>query len=573
MNKVKLDTTKTAEIIARGKTVEQNFATLKENYMQYRRMYFMDWTKKPRNAEIDANDWRITPSPSARNEVIGIKRLLDTSEIQIKTTENNAASQNADKIERGLKQVVEVSGEGKRARILSDATLAVSLYGPCIIYAEFFQDKLQAGGLTPYAKRHIEKQARKSPAIIEVLNAEECSFEFDGGQLIHFQRRYQLRGSQIKNRWGELTSKPLKDNAEFWVRDIFTLEDRVIDVEGYGTVLAMPHKLGCIPVAIGFSGGSELFYKPEESINPFLYAKMKAGLWEGETATLTSIFTAVNMRGVLGPMYHIDGNPSSINIQYKGGARFLTTDGVGKVTPIDDRIIDPMAFKILELTDSLGGQSTVYKQTLGEGANNGTFSGLAMLSSAGKLPLVDPERALQQAFEGIFDYILYHIKTESVDNPILPPQDIPENYEIRVEFKPQLPQDDLRNATIAAQIQGLVSEEWIQQNVLQIGDSAAMRKQITKEAIYKAIVGRMVENPQFMDGMVSQVMGQQGQGQPPQPGQPGPQMPGQPAMPQPQQPQQPQQPDPMMMQQGQPGQPGMEATPQIDAMIPQQERS
>ena len=544
----------TQEIIKNGKRVEQDFSSLRTNFELFRKQYFMEKPARPKNAEVDADDWKITPSPSSRNEVQGHKRLLDTSEIGVNMMENNQPSRNSDKIERGLKRVVEVSGEGRRARVLSDAALAVSLYGPCILAADMYSDMLMAKNLTPYMRRHYEKQEKKSPAVITVLNAEECSYEFEAGVLLLFQRKYKLRGNQLRARFGELPGKPIKDTNEYIVRDIYTPEYRVIDVENYGTVMSKEHGLTCIPIGIGFSGGSELFFKPEEQINPFLYAKAKAELWEWETSLLTAARTNANMRGLLGPMVHIEGEEDA-SITHSGGMRIMRSKG--KATPIDDKIVDPVIFQLLNTVEDLSGQSTIYRQTLGENINAGTFSSLAMLSSAGKLPLIDPQRALQQAFEEVFDYILYRIKTDGIENEIIPPADIPDNYELSVEFKPKLPQDDLRNAQVAGMIGDKVSDEWIHTNLLQIGDSAAMQKQIVKEQVMKAMVQAMLQDQQFLGGMIAQIMGQgkqpaQVQGQT----QPG----AQPAMPQGQPMPQPQ------------GQPNMEQTPLTDPMIPAQER-
>ena len=83
-----------------------------------------------------------------------------------------------------------------------------------------------------------------------------------------FQRKYKLKGSQVEVRFGKLEGKAINRNNDYIVRDIFTPEYRVIEVEGYGTVMAMEHKIGCIPVGIGYSGGSELFYKPRSRSIP-----------------------------------------------------------------------------------------------------------------------------------------------------------------------------------------------------------------------------------------------------------------------------------------------------------------
>mgnify|MGYP000087123667 CR=1 FL=1 len=578
MSNVKLDRQTIEEVLTEGKNLETDFSKLRQNYAKYKQMYFMEPSSKPRNNSVDKNDWKITPSPSVRNEVQGAKRLVDTSELHVDVVEGTQSSKNSDKIERALKKIVDESAKGTKSRIVSDASLETNLYGPVILFAEFMQDKVTAaksGSVKPYMLAHLEDQAKNTPAKIKVLNAEECSFTHADGLCIMFQRKYILKGSQIKAQYGEVAGKPIKSTNDYTVRDIFTPEYRIVNVEGYETVMAMEHKLGCIPVGIGYSGGSELFYKPEEQINPFLYAKMKAELWERETSAYTTIFTSLNMRGLLGPMHYIEGNVEKINIDYKGGARFMTTQGGGKAQMIDDKIVDPVVFDVLKLIDDLSGQSTIYRQTLGENIGAGTFSGLAMLSSAGKLPLVDSTRALEQAFSEIFDIILYRIKEDGMDHPVLKASDIPERYELKVTFKPDLPQDELRNSQIASTLKGLVSDEWIQTKTLGIGDSSAMRKQIFKEQVYTAIMAKMAspESP-YIDQLVQMMLGQ---GQPPQQGQPTPPT----GQPNPNQ-----QTPPDMTQQGQqqgigqgqppvpgqPGQPNVEAMPQTDAVVPPAQR-
>ena len=107
--------------------------------------------------------------------------------MHVEVVENNQSSKNSDKIERGLKRIVEVSGEGRKSRILSDAALATSLYGPVILFAEMMEDKLLAAkGGKSYVMHHLEKQAKKAPAKIEILNAEECSFRHIDGCVCYF---------------------------------------------------------------------------------------------------------------------------------------------------------------------------------------------------------------------------------------------------------------------------------------------------------------------------------------------------------------------------------------------------
>jgi hypothetical protein len=344
---------------------------------------------------------------------------------------------------------------------------------------------------------------------------------------------------------------------DYEVRDVFTPEYHVVYSPGIATEhMAAPHNLGCIPVVSSYAGGSELFHKPDQQINSYLYAKAKGEMDKRENSVLTALFTAINMRGLLGPLVAVDPDAQGdkpIEVSYQGGIRVIKA----KAQPVDDKVIDPVVFQAWQMLQELGGESTIYKQTLGQNLAGSTFSGLAMLSSAGKLPMVDSQRALEGAFKDIFLHILYRIKDGGIENDLIPPSIIPDDPDIEVTFKPKLPQDDLRNAQVITNLGDKVSDEYVYQNFLQINDPAAMQKQIAKEKIKKALVEAMVSNPQVMQQLMAKIVPPP----PPAPVQPnaapgGLQDPNMPPM------------APEGMQAG----PGMEQMPKMDAMIPPEER-
>lgn len=544
-------------IVKRAKTLEATFNKRGELFKIYREMFFMDNLQQPASGQIDRRDWKLTASPSARNEVIGMKRLLDTSDLHVKVMEGGQPSRKSDKIETALKRMLAVSGEGKGARVESDAMLSAVLYGPVILGAEAIADTLTVKSLPPYKKSHYQKLQRKTPFLIKTINPEEHYAEIDDGMVILSEWKYKLTGAKIKARHGELKAN---DSMEYVVRDIFTPEYHIITIDGVGDMYAKKHTLGCVPVVVSFSGGTELFHTPEEQLNSFLFAKAKGGLADRENMILTSIFTQLNIQGLLGTMYWIDPEnaPENITIDYQNGVRFAK----GKVSAQNSQVIDPIVFQIKNMLDDLSGQSTIYKQTLGENINAGTFSSLAMLSSAGKLPLIDPQRALQNAFRDIFLHILYRIKQEGIGNDLIPPSEIPEDVDIEVTFEPKLPQDNLRNSQMAVNLGDLVSDEWKLTNLLQEGDAAAMQRQVAKEKIFKTLLAKATEDPnspvmqQLMTMIFGGLMGGSGHGQPTPPQNtptPTPNMqPGYST-------------DPMQ------GQPNVEAMGMTDAMTPPQE--
>ena len=500
------------QIKKNARSVIARYSTRDNMLKRYRDIYFLDNIEKPRNSEIDEGDWKLTPSPSGRNEVVGMQRLLNTSEFHI-TIKDDDDVKEADEIEEGLKAVLRVSGEGRRSRIESDAALAAVLYGAVTVYAESIADLLQIKTLSKYKRDHLMKKQKRSPFLLRLINTEESYPEWDEDMMISHSWRYKIRGANLKARWGV----DAKDNNEYMIYDVFTPEYHVVWADGLnGEILAAEHGLGCLPIFTAYAGGSDLFHKPEEQMQSFLYAKAKANLDKRENSLLTTLFTNIHQRGTAGPLIALDPDnlPSTVTVSYQGGMRYITA----KAQQIDDKIIDPVIFQAKGLLDELSGQSTIQRQTLGENMGSGVpFSSLAMLSNSGKLPLVDPQRALEQVFTDAFNHILYRIKTETIENEQINPANITDEMEVNVSLQAKLPQDSLRNAQVAQQLGDLVSDQWKHTELLQIGDTNDMQKQQMKEQMKKAIFAALLQNPQVIQQAIGAIMGQSQQGQPEQP--------------------------------------------------------
>jgi hypothetical protein len=549
-----------------------------ELYTRYREMFFMeDEYRKPKGGQVDERDWAITVSPSSRNEVVGMVRLLDTSEIHITAKSGGEDADHSDKIEKALKSILRVSGEYRRARIESDAALSAVLYGPVVLYSESMDDLITVNK-DKGRERQLATIRNRTPFLIRSINPEQSYPEWGEFGLISHTWKYTVKGGVLKERWG-VDAKP---EQEYTVYDIYDNVNRLVYADGIHDVLfAGAHELNGIPVVSRYAGGTSLFIEPERQMGSFLYAKAKSRLDKRENALLTAIATAVNMRGLMGPLLAIDPAeaPDTVQVDYTGGIRYIKA----KAQQLDDKVIDPVIFQWRALLKEIGGESTIQSQTLGAANNQGTFSGLAMLSSAGKLPLVDSQRAIEMSFRDVFLNILQRIKDEGIANDLIQPQEIPDDVELEVSLEPNLPQDKLRNAQVAQSLGDLVSDEWKHSNLLQVGDSTEMRKKITKESMVKAVLGGIMQDPEIMKQMISAAMGKP-QGQPQQPPQQGQ---GQTPPPTPPQSEgmigegrQPQQMPPgmtpemmqQMMAQGQGGMPGMEQMPQTDPMLTPQER-
>jgi len=438
--------------------------------------------------------------------------------------------------------------------------------------AESLDDLLMVQDKPAYKKR-LEAIKMRTPFLISVLNAEESFPEWGRFGLLSHTWKYKVRGSEIKERWGV---PDVKDGIEYQVHDFMDLENRLIWADEITLpFLAKPHN-SSMSIVTRYAGGSSLFHKPEEQMQSFLYAKAKGELDKRENLVLTAVFTSIFLRGLPGPLYVIDPdnydatNPPQVN--YQGPMRYM----VAKAQQMREEVVDGNIVQIKNMLDELSESSTIRSATLGDNISGSTFSALSMMSSAGKLPMIDPREAVEGAFSDIFLHILERIKEQGIANDLIQPLDIPDNVEVEVTLEPKLPQDNLRNAQVAQNLGDLVSDEWKHSNLLQIGNSKEMHRQSMKEQIFKALVGYMINKPEVMDSLLQSALGtppqQPQQGPPPDatmPSQPPPQgevPPGYHQMP-----------DGSMMSdagmqaQGQ-GQPGMEQMPQTGPMIPPQER-
>jgi hypothetical protein len=535
-------------------------------YQRYEEIYFMtaaDGTEKITN--VDQADVKNTVSPNGRNAVTGMKRLLDTSEVHISINVKGEPAPHSARIEKGLKQILAKSGEHRRARVEKDLNLSAVLYGPAVLAAESVDD-LIAAQKNDMNKKYLKRIRGYTPFLLRAINPRQSFSRWGEFGMIAHLRKYDLTGDVVKDRWG---IDGLSRTNKYRVWDWLDLENRVAWIEGNKEVLiAKPHGMKSMNVMARFAGGSSLFEDSDRQVNSFLYAHTK-GEWDRrENLFWTYLFTALFMQGLPGPLLIVDPDSATGNqqleIDFTGGVRKI----FAKATTADFPVIDGDVLQIKQMMDAVTSESTIYKQTLGQNISGSTFSGLAMLSSAGQLPLEDPKEAISFVFRDCFDHILCRIREEGIENECIPPDIIPDEFEIEVSLKPKLPQDDLRNAQVAQGLGDLVSDEWKHEHILQIGDSKAMRKQANKEQMLKMLFGAMGQKPEVIDGMLMRVLGKYLQAKKPAEVTPPT---DQPALPDQAMPQGEPSPEQMAMMQAQ-GQPGMEQMPQTGPMIPPQER-
>jgi hypothetical protein len=234
------------------------------------------------------------------------------------------------------------------------------------------------------------------------------------------------------------------------------------------------------------------------------------------------------------------------------------------------QIIDPAMMDGWNIANELEMQSTIYRQALGEPVSSSTpYSSYALMSQSGRLPLIATQRMSGHAIAEAMEIALKWMQDEGQSasaqydkySAEIQPSDVPDIIDINVQLEIELPQDRLQLANAANMLaQGdkpLVSKRWVRENVLNVGQSADMSREIWDESTAELFYQRfMMKNmaelaqleqmamqpPQSMasgvpggapmppvapGGMMPPAMGESGQpnfGTPPQPNiPPGPQ--------------------------------------------------
>lgn len=513
---------------------------LHNDFKEYEAIFFMENKEKDPPGQ-DPLSRKVTISPTGRNSLIGMNRLLRTATPKFKAEADDGADTSA--IENGMTTIVKESSRSMPMSTLhGDAFLSATLHGMVTLQIDSVDYLLRTKGLPAYEKERLADIQRRTPFLLTVIPQSESFPKFNRYGLRAHLWRYDTTVEDVRERWGADKLPNRKASQKITINDWYDMTNRAVWVDGESEPLvAEAHGMKTIPIVCKVSGGNSLFEKPEQQVAPFLYASAKAKLHQRETLLLTTLFTGMFERGA-GILVGIKPDPSNgdkIVVNYSNGVRTI----IGDVTPLNDRGVDNELYNAKRLLDELTGQSTIHGQSLGEGVGqNVPFSSLVTMAQTGRLPLVDPSECVGSAYAEAAKVICKWIKADGIINDLIQPADIPDLIDITCEMEPDLPQDKLRNSTIAGALKGLVSKEWIRSNLLNITDSDKMDRDIWTEGsadilyqeIQKGIIPQILQllQGQPSGGGETPDMQMQGGGQMPPMSGPTPPQPGQmPAMP------------------------------------------
>lgn len=541
-----------------SKQLEASYAKRNTDFEAYEKIYLLNDEDLPSEDEI-----KPTYSPDGRNTLQGATRLMTAAapkfSVPYQTNEKEVQKVSSE-IERWCAAIWAASGRVSRKPIELPAILAGLLYDE--IHIQVISTQQLAQRLKGTDKKRAEEVAKRTPLLFEVLNPRDGYPEFDVMGLRRYYSKQERRNSEIIGLWGEDAKKQLEgkdltatsDYSEYWSLDTHS----VWIGESSDPLFHKDHGTGRVPMICQTIEGVNFFKDLNDSRQPFLYTLNKSNLWKRQNLLLTVLYTLAFSIGANPQMVaELEKPDSPLNIDYEVKGGVIKIKKGESITPLTKNVIDPSLLTTYEITQAKTEESTIYKTALGQplGAN-APFSMVALLSQAGRLPLVPIQKMAGWALADAMRIGLEILRDEGGKRKVrgsgemeIDTKKLPEAFDLECKLEIDLPQDERQNAQIALELAGgeepMMSKRWATERYLREGQYDDMLEEIwTEKYLSLQFQTEFVRRTkQIEQEMLARGPSQGGPGGPQQP--PG--GPQQPAGPPPEQ---------MMQQQGAPMQGG-----------------
>ena len=522
------------EIQAHATALKEGYSPRDTVFEEYEAMYRVEDDSLP-----SSDDIKKAISPDARNTLLGAVRLISaTDPVWSVPQEINqqAEVEDRDKIETICDAIFKAIGRVKKKPAHYSPILSGLLYGEVHIAVQLVDDLLKMAK-SPAEKRRLEEVRRKTPILFETLNPKLGYPEFDSLGLVAYYTQRTMTIGDLLSRFpsADVGEKKRTDTTTY--NEYWDFEKHCVWVEGINDpLLDEEHKLPYIPIAAMITEGSEFEEDIEETRQPFLYTAKKSQMWKMHNLALTLMSSNVFALASNATFIYEKNDPNKKNpdqdYTIRGGVFSINTNE--KFYPLAKNAIDASMLSIAQIYEQKVTESTMYRQALGEPlSGNAPFSMVAMLSQAGRLPLVPYQRMLSWALADAMYIGLQNLRTSGAQNVQvmgengvieLNVSDIPESFDLRTSLEIAMPQDKREQAAIATALtQGdhpLASYEYVRENHLGIGQSSEMDKQIWKEKaayVQAALKLQAMQEQAMMQAQQAQQAQQQpAQGQPQQ---------------------------------------------------------
>lgn len=473
-----------------GEQLQQNYAERDAMFTEIEAMFHMEWSTKLNDPSL-----KKTINPDPKNAVKNAVRLLTSTEPvwKVTLTEENPDKKQANQLEHAAKMMWKQAAQMRGKAVHRDMVFSATLYDEVHVAISSLTEWAKA--LDGRKKERMELAAQKTPFSLEVWNPHEGYPMFDQVGVTGYYRVVEQSAAEAIATHGAVVQgildknkKKVSDQVEvaLW----YDLESYILWIDGT-CVVSEKMDLPFLPIDVTIVEGSSLFEGGVESREPLLKTVWQSKHWENTNLTNTLWYTNIAKYGLV-PTHEFkqtmangvaDEDPPSLD-----ASRGIVETGYGwEYRPINrQNLVNPDVLQGMQLSEQKMEESTMYRTAAGQSlGKNASFSMTSLLSQSGRLPLTQIKVQVGEAIGKIVDICLRWYKDMKVDCPglKLKPSDVPEGFEITVDLEINLPQDKLQNANTATMLKdkGLASERYVQEEFLQITDSAAMKQEIWTE--------------------------------------------------------------------------------------------
>ena len=479
-------------------------------------MYKLKWSEKE-DLERKFAHMKVSLSPTPRNKTKSMVRLMTATKPLPNVPEDLQAKIGPDignKIERWADIVLRQSSRVRGNPFEVDVVTSAVLYDEFFISVNSTAAMAQMEGSKATKRRNLDVY-RKTPFLFSVHNPIGCYSDHDGIGMTAFARVTEMSPAQIISKYGDAGKAAIdgavnnKANAtnvlgSYKVWTIWTLDWYACWIEGSKTAIKSgPHDMPVIPaVHVIVEGSRDLFDKPEDQREPFLYTLWSSGLWHRENLYLSGMATTAAMALWPQIMFTSDQRKyPDMDMSVPFGV-FHLEPGENMQT-WSRNLIDPSLQGLWTETQRLSTDSTLYDQAAGAPVGPGaSYSETALLNQAGRLPLVGPQRksgwGMGEALR--IGLILYKDEgswpnTDYED--ILDPAEIPDSIEITCDLDVALPQDKLGMANVFNILNDKMPQEWLIENVLGEKNPQNIIRKLMDERAQMVLFQMWVQDKQF----------------------------------------------------------------------------
>lgn len=464
--------------------LQQSYAGRNTLYDQLTDIFFL------KDAGLPTKEWiKQVVNPDARNAAMGAARLMGGTDVKfaVPSEDNDAETKKvASKIEKAASLAWKNAGRLRKRPLHYDLALMALLYGQADIAIVPTKD------LATGSKR-AQMFGSRAPIIFEPLHPKGCYPIYDAFGLRTHCAIMRRRWGDILARYPDKAQGSTKKMSEYIdLYELWTEDTHYVWCKEVGEPLVeADNEWGIIPIASAIIEGSDLFSdSDEDSRQPLLYTIHKSGLQHSSNLLLT-IMTSTTFAIASNPMFAFtspDPDATAPQIDYETPGATIKLNPGENFVPVARNVIDPALMTMLGITQEKLEESSIYKVALGQSLGaNAPFSTVALLSQAGRLPLIMAQRMLGWTIGDAMRIGLEMVRNDSqaLEAINIAAADLPEQFEINAELDIQLPQDMAQQAQTAVMLANgqnpLVSKEYARTKLLGVEQDDEMQEQIWAE--------------------------------------------------------------------------------------------